>query len=852
MKKIFKSLALFAMFSALSVTSTIGAEVWRDSSKSIDERTDDLLSKLNLEEKFGFFSSDIPAIERLGIPKYVWYSEALHGLIGWKCTSFPQNNAMGSTWDTDLMYRVAQTISDEARAFDGKEMMIFSPTVNMSRDPRWGRNEECYSEDPYHMTQMAKMYVRGMQGTHPTYLKTVCTVKHYVANNVDHKRERIHSNISERDLREYYFPAYKACVVEERAAGIMTALNGLNGVPCSANNWLTNTVLRDEWGFLGYVIADWNAVGGVYSNMKYVPTNAEGAAMALKAGVDQECFRPTASKMVVGMKEAYKQGLIKDSDIDKALRRLIRLRFMVGGFGDDVNDPYRNTPKAVLESKEHKALALEAAEKSIVLLKNDQNILPLSDSDIKSVAVVGPFADICWLGIYSGFPQSKITPLQGIKNRFKGEVLYAPGCAITPKNDTLDMNKAIAVAKKSDVVIAFVGNDEKTSTENRDRLTLALPGRQQQLIDELCKVHKKVIVVLIPSGATTIGDAQQNSEAIVCAWANGQEQGNAIARVLFGDVNPGGKLNTTWFRSDSDLPDLHDYNIRNNRTYMYFKGKPLYEFGYGLSYTTFKYADLKISDAKLNAGGKVDVSLTVTNTGKVAGDEIVQLYIKDNAWKKSEAKRQLKGFKRVHLKAGESKSVTIELSHDALSHWAGKGDSFEVSGGQYDILVGSSSEKIHLKGSIEAQAAKLPEHSLRTANYDAYDTEVERRAKGYGHISGSKVAAGVDTRKWVEYNVSFVDPGYYVSSWDIFVNYTTYGDQDKVTLSMEGMTVGTYDIKKGADGRHKITIPKPEYDAPIKVRITSSNPKTLIKSLEVLYPKDNTLTKYSEPSAKSK
>ncbi|MFI3280555.1 MAG: glycoside hydrolase family 3 C-terminal domain-containing protein [Rikenellaceae bacterium] len=824
---------------SLNSAELTAQEVWRDSSKSIDERTDDLISRLTIDEKLGFFSSDIPAIDRLGIGKYGWYTEALHGAMGWKCTSFPQNNAMGSTWNRELMFDVASAISDEVRtlAVDGtKEAMIFSPTINMSRDPRWGRNEECYSEDPYHMAEIAKMYVRGMQGTDPDYFKTVCTIKHYVANNVEHNRERVFSHISERDLREYYLPAYKECIVEERAAGVMSALNGLNGVPCSADEWLLTTVLRDEWGFEGYVIADWNAVGGLYENMKVVASNAEGAAMALKAGCDQECFRPVASKMVHGLREALERGLITEDDIDVSLRRLIRLRFMVGGFYQDPAYPYYNVPQSVRESDEHRALALKAAEESVVLLKNEENILPLSKEEIKSIAVVGPFAPTCWLGIYSGFPQSRISPLEGIKSYFDGEVLFEQGCAITHEDDSLDMSKAIDIAKRADVVVAFVGNDEKTATENRDRLTLRLPGRQEELLDKLCEVSDKVIVVIVPSGATIIGDATDNAEAILCGWANGQEQGTAIANLLFGDANPSGKLNTTWFASDDDVTNKHDYNIRNNRTYMYFDGEPLYPFGYGLSYTTFAYSDIALQSKKLKHGQTLKLSATVTNSGSVDGAEVLQLYIKDNASSDAEATKMLKGFEKVYLKAGESQVVDFELPYDAFSHWDDSSKSFVVSSGRYDIMIGASSSDIRLTQSVKVEGGKVAEKSVRTMDYSDYCADPRYKGKIYTSADVASAEGQMSQSnggRWVEYDVLFKDPGYYVGNWSVDVAYSSKVPAQRISIWIGGVEVSGKELQVSDNGQVQITIPKPDYGVSTKVRVKMDSDQVEVKSIGV-------------------
>ncbi len=829
--------------------------IWKDSSKSFDERVEDLLPRLSIEEKLRYFSSDIIASENLGIPSYMWYAEALHGVLTHGTTSFPQNNAMGSTWDRDLLFDVASAISDEARALQSagrSQVMIYSPTVNMARDPRWGRNEECYSEDPYQMSQMAKMYIRGMQGTHPKYLKTVCTVKHYAANNVEHRRERISSNMSERDLREYYLPPYKACIVEERAAGVMSGLNSLNGIPCSADKWLLSTVLRDEWGFKGYVVADWAAAGGVHRTHKYAKTNAEGSVMALRAGCDQECFRPRESPMVLGLKEAYEKGDVSEAELDVSLRRLLRLRFMVNGFWLDDECPYNNTPISLVESAEHKALALKAAEKSIVLLKNEKSILPLKD-DLKSIAVVGPFADRCWLGIYSGRPKSTISPLDGIKARFKGEILHEVGCAVTEKDDNVDMSKAVGAAKRSDVVIAFVGNDNLTATENNDRETLALPGRQMELLEKLCAVNDKVIVVILPSGSTTIGAAQEKAKGIICGWANGQEQGTAFAKVLFGDVNPGGKLNTTWFAADSDLPDMHDYNIRNNRTYMYFKGKPLYPFGYGLSYTSFKISNMKLSETKLPKGGELSVTVDVTNRGKVEGDEVVQLYIKDNVSECVEAKKMLRGFERVTLKAGETKSVTMKVPYDSFSHWDETVKDFVVTEGGYEIMVGNSSADTQQKRAIKVAGGKIPEQSVRTYNYDNYDADPRYRSKYFGgevkmpKVVKPKVVVKTTTApRWVEYMVEFVDPGFYVSEWTMKINYTSEKPNQKINLEYDGVVVKEgIELTKAGKATQSVQIPKPDYGMETRVRIYLK-PGLKIESLDVVWPKDKSVKRFTE------
>ena len=840
-------------------TSTLLAAPWQDAGLSVEQRVDDLLSRMTLEEKIQQCSSDIPAIDRLGIPAYMWYGEALHGVISWQCTAFPQNIAMGCTWNPDLMLEVATAISDEARALKNagqKEVMMFSPTVNMARDPRWGRNEECYSEDPYLMSEIARMYVRGMQGTDPKYLKTVCTVKHFVANNVDSGRERIHSQIGERDLREYYFPAFKACVVDEKAAGIMTALNGLNGIPCSGHDWLVNKVLRDEWGFEGYVIADWNAASGMYKNMKYVKSFAEASALAIKSGVDQECFRPKASPMVKHMKEAIDKGYLTEEELDVSVKRLLRLRFLTGDFDPPEMNPYSDIPTSVLECEEHRALARKAAQQSMVLLKNEKQLLPLK-RDLDKVAVIGPFADRCWLGIYSGHPRNTVTPLAGIKAAVDADVVYAKGCGITEPRDEAQFKEAVAIAKGADVAIVVLGNDETTATENVDRKSLNLPGAQQQLLEEIYKVNSNVVLVLVPSGATAVGWAQDHVPAILCMWPNGQEQGHALADVLFGKVNPGGKLCSTWFRSDSDLPDIHDYNIHNNRTYMYFTGQPLYPFGYGLSYTTFEYGNLQVDRKQIAEGETLKLRFNVANTGSVEGDEIVQLYIKDKVSSVPMPKKALKGFKRIHLARGEQKTVEMELPYEALSFWDERSNRFIVEAGEFELMVGASAEDFRLNMTVSAARGVIPERNVKSVGVPLKKRAV---AKSYRSKQREKTITGktdVKQHNWVEYAYTFTDPGFYVNSWKAEIRISSAAKNSRIKFSMLGMDIEEVDVPSVSNQGQPLVIPvsipiPPEYGKEFKLRITELAGNVDVDSIIIYPPESQKPDTLNVPSAQSK
>ncbi|MEM6642700.1 MAG: glycoside hydrolase family 3 C-terminal domain-containing protein [Bacteroidota bacterium] len=822
----------------------VSAQTWKDPNASFDDRVEDLLSQMTLEEKISYCGSKIPEIERLGIREFEWYGEALHGIIAWNCTQFPQNIAMGATWNPDLMFDVATAISNEARALQNmekKEVMMFSPTVNMARDPRWGRNGECYSEDPHLMSEMARMYVRGMQGNDPNYVKTVTTVKHYVANNVDKGREYIHSNINKKDLFEYYFPAYKTCIIDEEATGIMTALNGLNGIPCSAHDWAVNGVLRDEWGFEGYVIADWAAVKGLETNMKYATSQAEAAAMAIKAGVDQECFRNKFKNapMVDALGDAIKQGLLTEAELDVSVRRLLKLRFRTGDFDDPELNPYSEIPSTVLESDVHKKLALRAAEEAIVLLKND-DILPL-EKDTESLAVIGPFADRCWMGIYSGFPKSKVTPLDGIKAQFEGAVGYAEGCAVLA--DSLDEQKitaAVKLAEKMDKVILVVGNDASTSTENVDRLSLKLPGNQHRLIQEVQKVNENVVLILVPSGPTAVAWEQENLPGIVCMWPNGQEQGTALANVLFGKVNPGGKLNSTWYTSDEDLPDMHDYSIQTGRTYMYFDGEPLYPFGYGLSYSNFNINEVLLSKSKLKEGEKLTVSASISNVGLVDGDEIIQVYIKDLKSTQTVPMKALKGFKRVPVKAGESEKVEITLPYEAFSHYDTLSNSYVVEQGKFEILVGNSSESIASVQTVNVQGGTLaPIQVGQKSGYYSYDEAKHGKSWDYLYDDLESMAQieveEEDDLPWVEYEITFLDPGFYVPVWDAELTFESVSKDAVIETWMEGSKFKTHALENNLAIATRVPIP-PEYGKPVRLKIKTLVGEVTHKALKIFPP----------------
>ncbi|MFC1739173.1 glycoside hydrolase family 3 C-terminal domain-containing protein [Planctomycetota bacterium] len=696
---------------------------------NVEQRVANLVSQMTLEEKVAQMSHHAPAIDRLGVIAYEpipqninlqendeppidqgWWNEALHGVArSGLATVFPQAIALGSTWDPDLLGEVATAISDEARVYNNlynKKLTYFSPVVNMLRDPRWGRTEEGYSEDPYLMSRMGVAFVKGMQGNHSKYLKTIATPKHFVANNSEFNRHNGSSNVSERDLREYYLPAFKACIIEGGAFSTMSAFNALNDVPCSANKTLLTDILRNEWGFKGYVVSDCGAVSDIVHQHKYITDPAKAVAAAVKAGLDLECeFCGDEDSMYDKyLMTALQQGLLKEDDIDTVVKRLFRARFLLGEFDPPKVVPYTAIPVSELNASEHQRLALKAARESIVLLKNENQTLPLNPNAVKSIAVIGPNADEQRLGGYSGTPPYCITTLEGIKRKVPDSVTvrFAQGCLLADDNES-GISEAVELAENSDVAIVVVGTSLQIADEELDTTTLELPGIQRKLIRNVYQANPKTIVVLINGAPLAINRLAEHIPAIIEAWYPGQSGGTAIADCIFGDYNPGGKLPITFYKSADQLPPLEDYDITRGRTYWYFDGEPLYPFGYGLSYTTFDYNKLELSSKSFDVlnEGSIIVSVDVKNTGDYDGDEVVQLYVKDLEYTFLQPRKELRAFKRIHLKAGEKKTVTFELNREDFAFWHDRVHKWAVEIGEFELQIGSSSEDIRLSAFIE-------------------------------------------------------------------------------------------------------------------------------------------------------
>ncbi|MCK4419359.1 glycoside hydrolase family 3 C-terminal domain-containing protein [Candidatus Aerophobetes bacterium] len=629
---------------------------------------------------------------RLGIPVMI-HEECLHGCVAKGSTIFPQAIALASTWDPDLMREVATAIGKETRARGIHHGL--SPTINIARDPRCGRTEESYGEDSYLTLIMAISFVEGLQSQ-----KVVATPKHFVANFVgDGGRDSNEIHFSKRILKEIYFPAFKACIQKANALSLMPAYNSIDGVPCSSNKELLTDILRREWGFKGFVVSDYGSVLDIYTKHKVAETKAEAAKKALEAGLDVELPESDCFEELLNL---VKEEKLSEEVINEATRRILRVKFWLGLF----DDPYVSPEYAeeICDCEEHRRLSLRAARKATVLLKNE-GILPLS-KNLKSIAVIGPNANKIRLGGYSGHGVKVVTPLEGIKNKVSEDmqVYFAEGCKLTG-NSKEGFGKAINAAKKSSVAILFVGNSApKTEGEQRDRCNLDLPGMQEDLIKEICDIGTSVVVVLINGSAITMRKWIDNVEGLIEAWYPGEEGGNAIADVLFGDYNPGGKLPITFPKTIGQLPLYYNHKPTGRADdYVDMRGKQaMFSFGYGLSYTEFEYSNLKINPEKINPEGKVNISIEVENVGRYKGDEVVQLYIHDAVATIARPVKELKGFKRVTLEPGERKTVDFTLTSEDLASYD-IDMNLGVEPGIFEVMIGSSSEDIRLEGSFEVK-----------------------------------------------------------------------------------------------------------------------------------------------------
>ncbi len=674
-----------------------------DPSLPIDQRVNDLVSRLTLDEKASQMQDVAVAIPRLGIPAYNWWNEALHGVArAGNATVFPQAIGLAATWDTDLIHRVADVISTEARAkyndaiAHGNTARYFgltfwSPNINIFRDPRWGRGQETYGEDPFFTARIGVAFVTGLQGDDARYLKTISTPKHYaVHSGPEVLRHRFDVPVSPHDFADTYSPAFRATIMEGKADSVMCAYNSVRGTPACASSFLMDT-LRNSWGFRGYVVSDCGAVDDIYQGHAFAKTVQQAAALAVKAGDDLSCgdeYREVSN--------AVRDHLLSMDDVDRSVKRLFEARFRLGMFDPPEMVPWSKLTLADNDTAANRALALQAARESIVLLKNDQNVLPLASS-VKTIAVVGPTADLpaILLGNYNGTPSSSTTPLAGIRKRFaNANAIYAPGSPLTGTSPDM-ASDAVAAAKRADVVIAIVGITPQLEGEEMkssapgflggDRTDMELPRPQLEMLQAVAVTGKPLIVVLTSGSALAVNWAQKNASAILEVWYPGEEGGTALANILAGDYNPSGRLPVTVYTGVAQLPPFEEYSM-SGRTYRYFSGVPLYPFGFGLSYTNFSYANARVDHDQISATDDLKVSVDVKNSGAKEGDEVVELYISHPGVTGAPI-RALVGFTRMHLGAGEQRAVTIPLHNREISvvDEAGKR---HISPGTVELWIG--------------------------------------------------------------------------------------------------------------------------------------------------------------------
>jgi beta-glucosidase len=678
---------------------------YQDPSLSPAERAADLVGRMTLQEKVAQMVHEAPAIERLGVPAYNWWNECLHGVArAGRATVFPQAIGMAASFDEPLMHRVAEAISDEARAKHHQALRqgnrgqyfgltYWTPNINLFRDPRWGRGQETYGECPYLTSRMGVAFVRGLQGEDPKYLKLVATAKHYaVHSGPEADRHAFDAVVTQRDLRETYLAAFRACVVEAKAWSVMGAYNRTNGEVCCGSPTLLEQILRRQWGFPGYVVSDCGAIGDFHEHHQVTANPAESAALAVRNGCDLNCGCTYNALLM-----AVEEKLIDVATIDKSVRRLFEARFRLGMFDPPEQVPYASIPPEVVGCDEHRRLALQMARESIVLLKNYPDTLPLR-KDLKKVLVVGPTA--CGMDVllsnYNGFSDRLVTPLEAIVGKCQAgtQVEYVEGCGLTGTS-TAGFGWAVSSARDADVVIACMGltarleGEEGAAAESDaggDRRRIGLPGVQEDLLQQLCATGRPVVLVLTSGSAVAIPWADSNVPAILAGWYGGEQGGQAIADVLFGDYNPAGRLPVTFVKSLDQLPAFTEYAMAG-RTYRFMRDEPLYRFGYGLSYSRFAYADVRLSKTTIGRDEAVTVMAEVTNKGSRAGDEVVQVYVRDVDASVPVPLLHLEGFQRIHLAPGQVRTVAFTLQPEQLAAYDDQGRAF-VEPGEFVVSVG--------------------------------------------------------------------------------------------------------------------------------------------------------------------
>ncbi len=685
----------------------------------MDQRVDDLIGRMTLEEKASQMVDAASDLPQLNVPKYGWWSEALHGVArAGKATIFPQAIGMAATFDSELIFEVSSAISDEGRAMYNaavkrgfhticQGLTFWSPNVNIFRDPRWGRGHETYGEDPFLTGTIGTAFVKGMQGDNPKYLKTSACAKHYaVHSGPEGLRHEFNAVVSDKDLYETYLPAFKA-LVDAHVESVMCAYNRTDDEPCCGSNRLLTRILRNDWGFTGHVVSDCGALANINGDHHFTASAEQTVALAIQNQVNLNC-----GDTYKAIPSAVKQGLITENEVNKVLHGLLKTRFKLGMFDPEGPNPYNTIGSEVIHSEAHKQLARKVAQKSVVLLKNN-GALPIA-KNCPSVFVTGPMAgniDVL-IGNYYGISDDMSTILEGIAGKIADGSKIGYRYGILPDRNNLNpMDWSTGMAADADVTIAVLGvspmnegeeGEAIASPDKGDRLDTRLPESQLNYLRKLRQAagKKKIVVVLTGGSAITSPEIEGLADAILFVWYPGEQGGRAVADVLFGDANPSGRLPITFPKSINDLPAFENYSMVG-RTYRYMEKEPLFPFGFGLSYTKFSYSDLKLSATKIKKGESVTASFKITNTGKISGEEVAQLYIKDLNANFRVPIQSLKGIKKVSLEPGASQEISFLITPELMSSvdetgksQIGKGDILLTIGGaspgQRSIELGSA------------------------------------------------------------------------------------------------------------------------------------------------------------------
>ena len=704
----------FLLFVALILfTGCNNQPAYKNTNLSPEKRAEALLKKLTLEEKVSLMMDTSQPVERLGIKKYNWWNEALHGIArNGLATVFPMPIGLAATFDAEAVHDMFVTVSDEARAKNTKAaaegsyeryegLTVWTPNINIFRDPRWGRGIETYGEDPYLTATLGVEVVKGLQclGEDEKYDKMHACAKHFaVHSGPEWNRHTFNAeNIKPRDLYETYLPAFEALVKDAQVKEVMCAYNRFEGDPCCDSDQLLIKILREEWDYQGIVVSDCWAISDFYreeNSHKTHPDSASASAAAVLSGTDLEC-----GNSYLSLVDGVKRGLIKESDIDVSVKRLLKARYELGEMDDPKEVSWTKIPFSVVASKEHHEQALEMARKTMTLLQNKNNILPLKRGG-KTFALVGPNANdsIMQWGNYNGFPSHTITMLEGIQKAIAEDdkLIHVPGCSWVKGESNIP--QTLAQVKDADVIIFAGGISPQLEGEEMgvdlpgfrggDRTDIELPAIQRQLLKALKAAGKKIVLVNYSGSPIGLEPETQSCDAILQAWYPGQAGGQAVAEVLFGDYNPAGRLPVTFYKNVDQLPDFEDYNM-TGRTYRYFQGEPLFPFGHGLSYTTFTYGDVQLPASAKN-DETIKICVPVTNSGKMDGDEIVQVYIKKQSDTEGPIKA-LRAFKRVHIPAGQTIQVELELTPKQLEWWDAETNTMRTQAGKFDIMIGGNS-----------------------------------------------------------------------------------------------------------------------------------------------------------------